>query len=206
MSGIEPSEYGFGATEGSGADSRDDEDGGQDDAAGPWSEADGRVAAQLHDRVIDRMRGAELALAAIVGLGAIDARVAAQLRDVMDQLDGIAKDLRSTDLAVWVRDRDPRPDENGHLTIVKPAPDRQAARPMSEERRRYLCSFQDGQVFAYATPNGHDFFRASDHTPWAHESDGLLLSARSGTPLAVRAGSVFHDLASNEALYFERTE
>jgi hypothetical protein len=206
MSGIEPFEDGFGAAQTTGDDGRRGEDGDQDDGAASWIEADERIAAQLHDRVIGRMREAELTLAAIVGLGAIDANVAAQLREVIDQLGAVAKELRSTDLAFWVRHRDGQHDLNSHLTIVKPASDPPSGHPTSEERRRYLCTFQDGQVFAYATPNGHDFFRATDHTPWAHESDGLLLSARSGTPLAVRTGSVFHDLVSNEAIYFERTE
>lgn len=207
MSGIEPSENRFGANRATGADDRTDEDVGEDHTAATLAEADERIAAELHDRVIGRMRGAELALAAIVGLGTIDANVAGQLRDVIDQLDAVAKELRSTDLAFWVRNPDLRPDQANHLTIVKPSSNRmETAHPMSAEGRRYLCNFEDGQVFAYATPTGHDFFRATDHTPWAHESDGLLLSARSGTPLAVRSGRVFHDVASNEALYFERTE
>jgi hypothetical protein len=153
------------------------------------------------------MRGAELALASIVGLDTIDANVAGQLRDVIDQLEAVANELRSADVAFWVRNPDLRPDQASRLTIVRPASSwMEDARPMRAEGRRYLCNFEDGQVFAYATPSGHDFFRATDDTPWAHESDGLLLSARSGTPLAVRSGRVFHDVTSNEALYFERTE
>jgi len=207
MSGIEPSGNGFGATQATGSDDRTDESRGQDRAAASLADADERIAAQLHDRVIGRMRGAELALSAIMGLGTIDANLIAQLRDVIDQLDAVANELRSTVDALFVRHRDLQPDEHHHLTIVRSASDRaESTHPMSEERRRYLCSFADGQVFAYATPSGHDFFRATDHTPWAHESDGLLLSARSGIPLAVRKGRVFHDLGSNEALYFERTE
>ena len=72
--------------------------------------------------------------------------------------------------------------------------------------RRYLCSVDDGEVFAYATPTGHDFFRNADHMPWAHESDGLLLSARSGAPLARRSGTVFYDITNDELLYYERTD
>ena len=71
---------------------------------------------------------------------------------------------------------------------------------------RYLCSVDDGEAFAYATPTGHDFFRAADHMPWAHESDGLLLSARSGAPLARRAGTVFYDVTNDQLLYYERTD
>jgi hypothetical protein len=72
--------------------------------------------------------------------------------------------------------------------------------------RRYLCSVDGGEVVAYATPTGHDFFQAADQMPWAHESDGLLLSARSGAPLARRSGTVFHDLTTDELLYYERTD
>jgi hypothetical protein len=207
MSGIEPSENGFGATRATGAYDRRNEDVSEGHTAATSAKAEERIAAGLHDRVIDRMRGAELALAAIVGLDTIDANVARQLRDVIDQLDAVEKELRSTDVASWFRNPDVRPDQANRLTIVKPASNSmENAHSMRAEGRRYLCNFEDGQVFAYATPSGHDFFRATDHTPWAHESDGLLLSARSGTPLAVRSGRVFHDVASNEALYFERTE
>ena len=50
---------------------------------------------------------------------------------------------------------------------------------------------------------GHDFFRASDHELWAHESDDLLISARSGTPLAHRVGDVFYALETDTPLYYE---
>ena len=45
----------------------------------------------------------------------------------------------------------------------------------------------------------------SDHELWAHESDGLLLSARSGTPFARRDGRVFYDVETHVPLYYEDT-
>jgi hypothetical protein len=49
---------------------------------------------------------------------------------------------------------------------------------------RTLYRFDDGAAFAYRC--GRDFFRSSDNTLRAHDSDGLLLSARSCTPLLRR--------------------
>ena len=68
--------------------------------------------------------------------------------------------------------------------------------------RRRLRRCDNDEVFAYAK-RGHDFFRACDHVLWAQESGDLLLSARSGTPLACRAGDVFCDLESKVPLYYE---
>ncbi len=209
MSGIEPSENGFAAIRTTGAEGGLSEHSASEhtSATTPLNEVDGRNAIQMHDRVIGRIRGAELTLAAILGLGTVDTNVAAQLRDVLDELDIAASGIRSAVHALLVRDRDAPPDPTNHLTIVKPASSRgEADRPVSAAGRRYLCTFEDGQVFAYATPTGHDFFRAVDHMPWAHESDGLLLSARSGAPLARRTGNLFHDIVSNMPLYYERTE
>ena len=47
------------------------------------------------------------------------------------------------------------------------------------------------------------FTALADHELWAHESDGLLLSARFGTPLARRIGNVFYDIDTNAPLYHE---
>jgi hypothetical protein len=68
---------------------------------------------------------------------------------------------------------------------------------------RCLCRFDDGQVFAYAE-RGHDFIRASDRELWAVERDDLLVSARSGAPLAQRRGRVFFAADTEEPLYYER--
>lgn len=72
--------------------------------------------------------------------------------------------------------------------------------PIPNGHRR-LCRLTANEVFAYAV--GHDFHRAADHELWAHESEGLLLSARFGTPLARRIGNVFYDITTNEPLYRE---
>lgn len=209
MSGIEPSENGFAAIRTTGADGGPSEhcESEQISATTSLNEVDGRIAVQMHERVIGRIRGAELTLAAILGLGTVDTNVAAQLRDALDELDVAAKDIRSAVHALLVRDRDAPPDPPNHLTIVRPASTLgRADPPVRVAGRRFLCTFEDGQVFAYATPTGHDFFRAVDHMPWAHESDGLLLSARSGVPLARRTGNLFHDVVSNVPVYYERTE
>ena len=68
---------------------------------------------------------------------------------------------------------------------------------------RCLFQFAIDEIFAFAT-RGHDFYRAADNTLWAHESEDLLLSARSGTPLAHRVGDVFYDVESDFPLYYER--
>jgi hypothetical protein len=91
------------------------------------------------------------------------------------------------------------------MSGIEPGKNHFGATRSEVEGRRYLCSVEDDEVFAYARPSGHDFFRAADHMPWAHESDGLLLSARSGAPLARRAGNVFHDITSDAPLYYEQS-
>ena len=68
-------------------------------------------------------------------------------------------------------------------------------------RQRWLCRVADDSAFAYA--RGHDFIRSSDHQLWAHLSQGQLLSARSGEPLAYRDGDVFYDAATDEPLYYQ---
>ena len=67
---------------------------------------------------------------------------------------------------------------------------------------RTLCRFDDGAAFAYR--RGRDLYRFRDNTLWAHDSDGLLLSARSCTPLLRRIGNVYFDLTDHRPLYYER--
>jgi hypothetical protein len=205
MSRNEPSDCGPGATPAKhhrvASDHRDEDQ--------PRSSAttDSGIADQLHDRVIDHLFGSRLTLASIVSLGKIDTKIAERLQDVIDDLENAVRDIRRTDLALLARHCDQRPNPPHHLTIVKPEPDRdQRPRPVRVDGHRYLCSFEDGQVFAYTTRAGHDYLRVADHSTWAHESDGLLLSARSGTPLARRMGNVFHAVTSNMPLYYERTD
>jgi hypothetical protein len=68
-------------------------------------------------------------------------------------------------------------------------------------RTLYRCD--DGAACAYRC--GRDFFRSRDNTLSAHDSDGLLLSARSCTPLLRRVGNVYFDLADHRPLYYEHT-
>ena len=67
--------------------------------------------------------------------------------------------------------------------------------------QRWLCRSDDHSAFAYA--RGHDFIRRSDQTLWAHLSDGVLLSARSGDLLAYQVGSAFYDYQTRQPLYYQ---
>jgi hypothetical protein len=69
-----------------------------------------------------------------------------------------------------------------------------------QQPSRWLCRSDDHSPFAYA--RGHDYIRASDHALWAHISDGVLLSARSGQPLAYQIGSAFYDYQTRKAVYY----
>ena len=67
--------------------------------------------------------------------------------------------------------------------------------------RRLLCRFDDHAVFAYV--RGHDLVRWSDHTLWAHLSGDVVMSARSGKPLAYRVDTVLYDAVTRSpAFYF----
>ena len=72
-----------------------------------------------------------------------------------------------------------------------------------EERTRCLCRIEDGEVFAYAA-RGNEFVRMRDHGLWAVEHDDVLVSARSGEPLAYRRGRVYFASETDEPLYYER--
>ena len=69
----------------------------------------------------------------------------------------------------------------------------------------FPCGQRAAEVSKDGTVQGAGFFRAADRTLWAHEHDGLLLSARSGAPLAHRVGNIFYDLESDRPLYIEDT-
>jgi hypothetical protein len=68
--------------------------------------------------------------------------------------------------------------------------------------QHWLCRSDDRSVFAYA--RGHDYIRRSDRTLWAHISDGVLISARSGEPLAYQVGNAFYDYNTRQPLYYTR--
>ena len=89
------------------------------------------------------------------------------------------------------------------LHAVPPQPEPSLRAVATHDPRRRLCTFAFDEVFAYAM-HGHDFYRVGDNSLWAHESEDLLLSARSGRPLARRTGNVFYDFDSNAPLYYER--
>jgi hypothetical protein len=146
------------------------------------------ISADVHDRVSNCIFGAGLTLASVLSLQRLDDEVAGRLHDAIDALDTAARELRSAALARVVRSRDAGP-ETPH-------------RAVPNDWRRRLCRVSVNEVFAYAI-RGYDFYCASDHMLWAHESDGVLLSARSGTPFARRVGNLFHDIESNVPLYYE---
>ena len=71
------------------------------------------------------------------------------------------------------------------------------------EIERFLCRFDDGEVFAYVA-RGNEFVRARGHELWALEHDDVLVSARSGDALAYRRGKVYFAADTDEPLYYER--
>lgn len=68
---------------------------------------------------------------------------------------------------------------------------------------RCLCRIEDGEVFAYVA-RGNEFVRMRDHQLWAFEHDDILVSARSGEPLAYREGKVYFASEDGAPLYYER--
>jgi len=143
---------------------------------------------ELHDQVINHLFASGLTLASILRVQQVDDRTAEQLHDVIERLDTVVRELRHAAIAHHVQ-------VSQQETVAQ-------TRPLPLDWRRRLCRISVDEVFAYAVA-GHDFYRAGDHQLWAHESDGVLLSARSGNPLARREGSVFFDIESNVPLYYE---
>jgi len=72
--------------------------------------------------------------------------------------------------------------------------------PAEQATRRWLYRSEDHSAFAYV--RGHDLIRRSDETLWAHVNDGVLLSARSGDPLAYQVDNTFYDYQTREPLYY----
>jgi hypothetical protein len=68
---------------------------------------------------------------------------------------------------------------------------------------RCLSRVDDGELFAYVA-RGNEFVRVSDHGVWAVEHDDVLVSARSGEPLAYRRGRVYYAADTDQPLYYER--
>jgi hypothetical protein len=66
----------------------------------------------------------------------------------------------------------------------------------------WLLRVEDDQPFAYA--RGRDLYRVVDHARWAYLStDGWLISARSGRPLAYCVDNVFYDAETDFPVYYE---
>ena len=153
--------------------------------------AEKRSARDLHDVVVNHIFATGLTLAGILSLHSVDAQVAERLHDAIHELDTAIHELRTAVLASRDADNELR------LVALPDAP--------TPNRHRRLSHVANNAVFAYAA-GGHDFYRAHDNELWAHESDDLLLSARSGAPLARRVGKMFHDIATNAPLYHEHAE
>jgi hypothetical protein len=81
--------------------------------------------------------------------------------------------------------------------------DEREADAQIEDRARCLCRIEDGEVFAYLA-RGNEFVRMRDHALWAVEHEDVLVSARSGEPLAYRRGRVYFATETDEPLYYER--
>ena len=75
----------------------------------------------------------------------------------------------------------------------------------SELNSRCLCRVEDGELFAYLA-RGNEFVRVSDHNVWAIEHEDVLVSARSGEPLAYRRGRVYFATDSGVPVYYERAQ
>ena len=154
------------------------------------------------DRVLDRIFSSGLAVA-IVLRGDVDDDVRDRLGGVVDELDLAVSEIRDMALQLAILDRVGRPEEISEA-IVGPLVVADAQPDGDGHSRRRLRRIAETEMFAYAA-RGTGFFRASDRTLWAHEHDGLLLSARSGAPLAHRVGNIFYDVESDRPLYIEDT-
>jgi hypothetical protein len=161
---------------------------------------------RAHDGAINRIFGCGLTLAAMVGRPDLNDDLAQLLGDVIEELDMAVNAVRHAAFSTLVGDRGPLAVRSPqHATsVVEPDP-AAGLRATHAAARRRLRRIADDGVFAYAM-RGHDFYRAADHILWAHESDDLLLSARSGTPLARRVDDVFYDLQTNVPLYYEDSQ
>jgi len=156
--------------------------------------------ALARDEAINHIFGSGLKLAAIIGRPDINEDLAQQLADVIEELDMAVNAMRQ---AAFVADGDPRADPPAQPAASAVEPDRTAlVRVAQAAERRRLIRVADDAAFAYAMC-GHDFYRVGDNSLWAHESEDLLLSARSGRPLARRTDDVFYDIETNVPLYYE---
>jgi hypothetical protein len=158
------------------------------------------------DRLVNHLFGSGLRLSRILSGPETNAEVSALVCEVLEELDRAMAEVQDAALAVAVGGHAPPPSARRHPRPVQANDGADDEVVRTEERgvRRRLRRVDDAEVFAYAA-RGSGFVRASDHMLWAHERDGWLLSARSGTPLAHRLGNVFYDRESNVPLYYEDT-
>jgi hypothetical protein len=157
---------------------------------------------ESHDAAINHVFRCGLRLAAVVRRPDVNDEVAQRLGDAIEDLDLAVSVLRRAAFTALVADRDRHADTSEPDPTIVVAPDPPVAEHLAPtSARRCLRRIFDDGVFAYAM-RGHDFYRASDHVLWAHESDDLLLSARSGTPFARRVADVFYDLETDVPLYY----
>jgi len=87
------------------------------------------------------------------------------------------------------------------MTLHLDAPTLEQAVIEAPVRCLYRCD--DGEVFAYEQ-HGNKLLRVSDQELWAVEHDDVLLSARSGEPLAYRRGDIYFEFGTGIGLYFAR--
>jgi hypothetical protein len=142
----------------------------------------------VHDRVINHIFGSGLVLARILRLRQVDDAIARELRGVLGELDTAVRHVRIAALGRALAD-------DGAVRAS-------SRRSLPDGWSRRLCRLSIDEVFAYAVA-GERFYRASDQSLWAVERDGLLVSARSGSVLARRDGSVYCDVESGLPLYYE---
>ena len=139
--------------------------------------------ADLHDRIVRVLQECGLALAIVLNeRDRLDDRAVEALTTASALLDRAVRDVHATAFAV-----------RGQLRPRSPV----------SAQRRYVVRIEDEAVIAYCDGDGHDFRRVHDDSVWAHESEGTLLSARSGTPIARRSGIVYYDPVTDLPLYYE---
>jgi signal transduction protein with GAF and PtsI domain len=157
------------------------------------------------DRALGHVFASTLTLAGVLTLGRVDREVALRLHDAIDELDTAIREIRRGAFEMSIRETDEGFDAvEREPAISNPGSSNGLADPRRPEHQRQLCRFDDNQVFAYK--RGHDLIRVADHTLWAHESGEILLSARSGRPIARRVGKTYLDVESDTPLYYELTQ
>ena len=142
-----------------------------------------RSADDLYDEIVRHAFQTGMFLFAVLRLDGLADEITQRLHEAVDELETLVGKVRAAALA-----------------RMSPAPtETEPDIPTSARRLHHITV---DSVFAYSR-DGSNFVRAADHQPWARETDGILLSARSGTPLARRDGHVFSDPATGAPLYYE---